>query len=156
MSATFPNMSGVSHIVRAVLSKLQGTSDRAIDVQSPRYLGQVRIFNARISCVRDSQSQVSHVPLSGVETKQVGQSGPVGPAEPRACDSHSTEDILLTQSRQGGTFRICSSVASCGEPRIVPSSNLKCPQSTSCRFRGARPVATPFMSTGGTTYLISG
>ncbi len=67
-----------------------------------------------------------------------------GPAEPRACDSRSPEDVLLTQSRQGGTLRICSSVASCGEPRTVPSSNLKCPQSKSCRFRGgAWPVATP-------------
>lgn len=103
-----------------------------------------------------SQSQVSHVPLRGVDTKQVGQSGPVGPAEPRACDSRSAEDVLLTQSRQGGTFRICSSVANCGVPRTVPPSNVKCPQSKSCRFRGAWPVATPFMSTGGTTYLISG
>lgn len=91
--------------------------------------------------------------VEGVDTKQVGHSGPVGPTEPHACDSRATEDIRLTQSRQGGTFRICSSAASCGEPRIVPSSNLKCPQSKSCRFRGAWPVATPLMSTGGTTYL---
>ncbi len=52
--------------------------------------------------------------------------------------------------------RICSSVASSGVPRMVPSLNSKWPQSGSCRSLGFAPVRVPLRWTGYTTYLISG
>jgi hypothetical protein len=102
------------------------------------------------------QLQLSQTPVKDIAWLQMGQSLPILPALmlERASSRESVRAAIHVLHARRAC--ICSSVASSGVPRIVPSRHSKWPQSGSCRSLGSAPVRLPSRCTGYTTYLISG
>lgn len=101
------------------------------------------------------QLQLSQTPVKDIAWLQVGQSSPILPSlilERASAGESARAAIYVLHARRAC---ICSSVASSGVPRIVPSRHSKWPQPGSCRSLGSAPVRLPSRCTGYTTYLIS-
>src|ERR1700759_607147 len=104
----------------------------------------------------DYQLQLSQTPVKDIAWLQAGQTSPILPSfmPERASPGDSARTAIhVLHARRVCS---CSSVASSGVPRIVPSRHSKWLQSGSCRSLGFAPVRLPSRCTGYTTYLISG
>jgi hypothetical protein len=103
----------------------------------------------------DYQLQLSQTPVNDIAWLQVGQTAPILPSfmlERASSGDSARVAIHVLHARR---VRICSSVASSGVPRMVPSRHSKWLQPGSCRNLGSAPVRLPSRCTGYTTYLIS-
>jgi hypothetical protein len=96
------------------------------------------------------------VPVKGISWLQVRQTAPVLPsfaAEPAPRDDRPRLPIQVLQATR---ISICSSVASSGAPKMVPSPESKWPQPEKWRILGCAPVFVPSRRTGYDTNLILG
>lgn len=131
-----------------------GTRDGIAPSAANRYFRGVVMVAA---CGRtDYQLQLSQTLVRDIAWLQLGQTSPI------------LASFILERASSGDSARlaihvlharrecICSSVASSGVPRMVPSRHSKWLQSGSCRSLGSAPVLPPSRCTGYTTYLISG
>jgi hypothetical protein len=105
---------------------------------------------------RRHQLQLSQMPVKDIAWLQVGQTSPILPSFMLERASFDDSAWTATQVLHARRVRICSSVASSGVPRMVPSPHSKWLQSGSCRSLGFAPVRLPSRCTGYTTYLLSG
>jgi hypothetical protein len=78
----------------------------------------------------------------------VGQNSPVLPSFTSWRASLDGPPRVSTHVWQARRVCICSSVASCGVPRMVTSPHSKWPQSGLCRSLGFAPVSVPSRCTG--------
>src|SRR5437588_8131806 len=104
----------------------------------------------------DYQLQLSQTPVKDIAWLQVGQTSPILPSftlERASSGDSARAAIHVLHARR---LCSCSSVASSGVPRMVPSRHSKWLQPGSCRSLGSAPVRLPSRCTGYTTYLIPG
>ena len=84
---------------------------------------------------------MSQIPVRGIIWLHVGQNPPVLPSFTSWRASVDGPPRVSTHVLQARRVCICSSVASCGVPRMVPSPHSKWPQSGLCRSLGSRQRA---------------